>query len=42
MNTRLGADHHQLSIPPISRDCSTTFRASRMIVTLRRKWYVSI
>ena len=25
VNTRLGADHHQLSMPPISKDCSNTF-----------------
>ena len=25
VNTRLGADHHQLIMPPISKDCSNTF-----------------
>ena len=25
MNTRLGTDHHQLIMPPISMDCSNTF-----------------
>ena len=25
VNTRLGSDHHQLIIPPISKDCSNTF-----------------
>ena len=25
VNTRLGTDHHQLIIPPISMDCSNTF-----------------
>ena len=25
VNTRLGSDHHQLIMPPISKDCSNTF-----------------
>ena len=25
VNTRLGADHHQLIMPPIIKDCSNTF-----------------
>ena len=25
VNTRLGADHHQLIMPPISKDCLNTF-----------------
>ena len=25
VNTRLGTDHHQLIMPPISKDCSNTF-----------------
>ena len=25
VNTRLGADHHQVIVPPISKDCSNTF-----------------
>ena len=25
VNTRLGADHHKLIMPPISKDCSNTF-----------------
>ena len=25
VNTRLGADHHQLIMPPINKDCSNTF-----------------
>ena len=25
VNTQLGADHHQLIMPPISKDCSNTF-----------------
>ena len=25
VNTRLGTDHHQLTMPPISNDCSNTF-----------------
>ena len=25
VNTRLGTDHHQLIMPPISKDCSHTF-----------------
>ena len=24
VNTRLGTDHHQLIMPPISKDCSNT------------------
>ena len=25
VNNRLGADHHQLIMPPITKDCSNTF-----------------
>ena len=25
VSTRLGTDHHQLIMPPISKDCSNTF-----------------
>ena len=31
VNTRLETDHHQLIMPPISKDCSNTFRESSFI-----------
>ena len=31
--TRLGTDHHQLIMPPISKDCSNTFLERSFIYT---------
>ena len=33
VNTRLGADHHQIIMPPISKDCSNTFLERSFIYT---------
>ena len=31
-NTRLGADHHQLISPPISKDCSNTILKRQILI----------
>ena len=38
INTRLGADHHQLIMPPISKDCSNTFRERSFIYAAPCEW----
>ena len=38
VNTRLGADHHQLSMPPISKDCSNTFLERSYIYAAPCEW----
>ena len=37
-NTRLGADHHQLIMPPISKDCSHTFLERSFIYAASYEW----
>ena len=38
VNTRLVADHHQLIIPPISKDCSNTFLEHSFIYAAPCEW----
>ena len=38
VNTRLGADHHQLIMPPISKDCSNTFLERSFICAAPCEW----
>ena len=38
VNTRLGTDHHQLIMPPISKDCSNTFLELSFIYAAPCKW----
>ena len=38
VNTRLGADHHQLIMPPISKDCSNTFPERSFIYAAPCEW----
>ena len=38
VNTRLGADHHQLIMPPISKDCSNTFHERSFIYAAPCEW----
>ena len=38
VNTRLGADHHQLILPSISKDCSNTFLERSLIYAAPCKW----
>ena len=38
VNTRLGGYHHQLIMPPISKDCSNTFLERSFIYTAPCKW----
>ena len=38
VNTRLGADHYQLIMPPISKDCSNTFLERTFIYAAPREW----
>ena len=38
VNTRLGADHHQLIMPPISKDCSNTFLERSFIYAAPCDW----
>ena len=38
VNTRLGTDHHQLIIPPISKDCSNTFPDRSFIYAAPCEW----
>ena len=38
VNTRLGTDHHQLIMPPISKDCSNTFLERSFIYAASCEW----
>ena len=38
VNTRLGADHHQIIMPPISKDCSNTFLERSFIYSAPCEW----
>ena len=38
VNTRLGTDHHQLIMPPISKDCSNTFPERSFIYAAPCEW----
>ena len=38
VNTRLGTDHHQLIMPPISQDCSNTFLERSFIYAAPCEW----
>ena len=38
VNTRLGTDHHQLIMPPISKDCSNTFLEQLYIYAAPCEW----
>ena len=38
VNTRLGTDHHQLIMPPISKDCSNTFLECSFIYAAPCEW----
>ena len=38
VNTRLGADHHQLIMPPISKHCSNTFLERSFIYAAPCEW----
>ena len=38
VNTRLGADHHQLIMLPISKDCSNTFLERSFIYSVPWEW----
>ena len=38
VNTRLGTDHHQLIMPPISKDCSNPFLERSFIYAAPREW----
>ena len=38
VNTRLGTDHHQLIMPPISKDCSNTFFELSFIYAAPCEW----
>ena len=38
VNKRLGADHHQLIMPPISKDCSNTFLERSFIYAAPCEW----
>ena len=38
MNTRLGADHHQLIVPPIIKDCENTFLERSFIYAAPCEW----
>ena len=38
VNTRLGTDHHQLIVPPVSKDCSNTFLERSFIYVASCKW----
>ena len=39
VNTRLGTDHHQLIMPPISKDCSNTFLERSFIYADPCEWH---
>ena len=38
VNTRMGNDHHQLIMPPISKDCSNTFLERSFIYAASYEW----
>ena len=38
VNTQLGTDHHQLIMPPISKDCSNTFLERSFIYASPCEW----
>ena len=38
VNTRLGAEQHQLIMPPISKDCSNTFLERSFIYAAPCEW----
>ena len=38
MNTRFGTDHHQLIMPPISKDCSNNFFERSFIYAAPCEW----
>ena len=38
VNTRLGADHHQLIMPPISKDYSNSFLERSFIYAFQCEW----
>ena len=38
VNTRLGTDHHQLILPPISKDCSNTVLKRSFIYVAPCEW----
>ena len=38
VNTRLGADHHQLIMPPISKDCSINFLERSFVYAAPYEW----
>ena len=38
VNTRLAADHHQLIMPPISKECSNTFLERSFIYAAPCEW----
>ena len=38
VNTRLGADHNQIIMPPISKDCSNTFLDRSFIYAVPCQW----
>ena len=38
VSTRLGTDHHQLIMPPISKDCSNTFLERSFIYAAPCEW----
>ena len=40
VNTRLGADHHQLIMPPISKDGSNTFLEHSFIYAAPCEWNI--
>ena len=38
MNTRLGTNHHQLLMPPISKDCSNPFLGRSFMYAAPCEW----
>ena len=40
VNTHLGTDHHQLIMPPISKDCSNTFLERSFIYAAPCEWNI--
>ena len=38
VNTRLGTYHHQLIMPPVSKDCSNTFLEQSFIYAASCEW----
>ena len=41
VNTRLGTDHHQLIMPPLSKDCSNAFLERSFIYAAPCEWHIS-